>query len=416
MAGHDSLSTAADLADALGAGAGIVRLAPNWVPRTFGRPGGRLRLHPDDIRSLGAHRGAIVERWLASCIVADNGPLAPACEGLSWIVGANAQKDRTWLLKDAIAEAGEDFLGGATGVADQGWNVLTKFFDYADGLPFHLHQNDQQAASVGRAGKPEAHYFPAEMNPHPGSIPLAFLGLAPHVTKGDVRQRLERLAIGETRLTELSVAYRLRTGTGWDVPPGVLHGPGSLCTYEPQRASDVYSMFERVAGADVLPETAVWKDVPGEHLGDIDYLLDLIDWEQNVDPGFALKRFMLPVEIGPASQQVEAGYVDRWVVYRSPWFGAKELRVHPGREVIISEPGPHGLIVTAGHGTIGAHDVAAATCVRLGQLTSDELFVTDGAARAGVKYVNRSETDDLVVLRHFASAPVEADPGSGGRG
>jgi len=51
---------------ALNEGKGVVRLAPNWVPRSFCRPGRRLRLHPDDYFSLGLARGGIDERWFAS--------------------------------------------------------------------------------------------------------------------------------------------------------------------------------------------------------------------------------------------------------------------------------------------------------------------------------------------------------------
>ncbi|MGI6567413.1 MAG: hypothetical protein ACOX3I_08890 [Limnochordia bacterium] len=34
-------------------------------------------------------------------------------------------------------------------------------------------------------------------------------------------------------------------------------------------------------------------------------------------------------------------------------------------------------------------------------MTNDEVFVTYGAAREGVTIVNESETDDLVMLKHF---------------
>ena len=33
---------------ALEQGQGILRLAPTWVPRSFCRPGKRIKLHPDD--------------------------------------------------------------------------------------------------------------------------------------------------------------------------------------------------------------------------------------------------------------------------------------------------------------------------------------------------------------------------------
>jgi hypothetical protein len=34
-------------------GKGILRLAPNWVPRSFCIPGMRIKLHPDDYYALG---------------------------------------------------------------------------------------------------------------------------------------------------------------------------------------------------------------------------------------------------------------------------------------------------------------------------------------------------------------------------
>jgi hypothetical protein len=39
--------------------------------------------------------------------------------------------------------------------------------------------------------------------------------------------------------------------------------------------------------------------------------------------------------------------------------------------------------------------------IRFGQMTKDEVFVTDGAAKAGVKITNPSDVDPLVMLKHF---------------
>lgn len=54
-------------------GNGVLRLAPTWVPRSFCRPGKRIKLHPDDYYVLGLERGGIDERWLASTTRAGNG-------------------------------------------------------------------------------------------------------------------------------------------------------------------------------------------------------------------------------------------------------------------------------------------------------------------------------------------------------
>ena len=83
---------------ALDAGSGILRLAPNWVPRSFLHPGRRLKLHPDDLYALGADRGGIDERWFASTTAADNEG-APPDEGLSYVVFA----ENRFTLRDAIA-------------------------------------------------------------------------------------------------------------------------------------------------------------------------------------------------------------------------------------------------------------------------------------------------------------------------
>ena len=68
--------------DAVGDGAGILRLEPNWVPRSFMVPGRRLKLHPDDLYAYGGHRGGINERWFASTTKAANGPETGEFEGL----------------------------------------------------------------------------------------------------------------------------------------------------------------------------------------------------------------------------------------------------------------------------------------------------------------------------------------------
>ena len=71
---------------ALEQGRGILRLAPNWVPRSFCIPGRRIKLHPDDYYALGGERGGIDERWFSSTTPADNGPLTGEIEGLSEVV------------------------------------------------------------------------------------------------------------------------------------------------------------------------------------------------------------------------------------------------------------------------------------------------------------------------------------------
>src|SRR5574342_298941 len=135
------------LRGAVAAGEGLVRLAPCWVPRSFLMPGGRLKLHTDDLYALGAHRGGINERWFSSTTNADNGPGTPADEGLSYV---RLDDGRRFLLKDAVEQAGDLLLGNDVFEREKGWNLLCKFFDNMGPIPHHMHQDEGQAKLLGR--------------------------------------------------------------------------------------------------------------------------------------------------------------------------------------------------------------------------------------------------------------------------
>src|ERR1700757_1190109 len=92
---------------ALEAGEGILRLAPTWVPRSFLMPGRRIKLAPQEVYALGAHRGGIDERWFSSTTPAANEG-APPDEGLSYVV---QDGKRAFTLKDAIDTEGARLIG-----------------------------------------------------------------------------------------------------------------------------------------------------------------------------------------------------------------------------------------------------------------------------------------------------------------
>lgn len=384
---------------ALDQGRGIVRLAPNWVPRSFCVPGRRIKLHPDDYYALGGVRGGIDERWLSSTTPAQNGPLTGTDEGLSFIVVEDGGRTERLRLCDAIQELRGGILGDAFWELHRSWPVYTKFFDNQGALPHHVHHRDEHARLVGQLGKPEAYYFPPQLNNHGGDFPYTFFGFEPGTTREEVRETLVNFTRGDNKITNLSRAYRLDPGTGWDVPPGILHAPGSLCTYEPQKASDVYAMYQSVVGKQVVPEDLLWKDSPPERRGDFDYLIELLDWEANVDPNFVANHFMKPRPVRPAAEM--DGYVENWICYRNPAYSAKELTVLPGRTVTITDPGAYGVILVQGHGQLGVWEVDTPALIRFGQLTSDEYFVSEKAAREGVRIHNASATDPMVMLKLF---------------
>ncbi|HPO12501.1 MAG TPA: hypothetical protein PLI09_03580 [Candidatus Hydrogenedentes bacterium] len=386
---------------ALEQGKGIVRLTPTWVPRSFCVPGRRLKLHPDDYYALGGVRGGIDERWFSSTTPADNGPLTSPNEGLSFIVMENRGKTEKVLLRDAVAELKGALIGDRIWKKHGRWPMYSKFFDNKGALPHHIHHDDKHAGLVNQLGKPEAYYFPPQVNNHGGDFPYTFFGIQPGITKAQVREALVNYTQGDNKLTNLSAAYRLEPGTGWDVPPGVLHAPGSLCTYEPQKASDVFAMYQSLTGDSIVPEELLWKDTPLNRKGDFDYLIDVIDWEQNTDPDFAKKHFMRPKPVKPLKAMQAEGYIDQWICYKSTAFSAKELTILPGAKVTIKDAAAYGLIVMQGHGRMGVWDIESPALIRFGQLTSDEFFVSESAAKAGVIISNPSKTDPLVMLKHF---------------
>ncbi|MHC4666345.1 MAG: hypothetical protein ACYS9T_10380 [Planctomycetota bacterium] len=388
-------------ADAMEQGRGILRLVPAWVPRSFCVPGRRIKLHPHDYFALGGNRGGIDERWFSSTTPADNGPLTSPNEGLSFIVFEDGSTTRQMLLRDAVAELKDALIGERLWKQYGRWPMYSKYFDNQGPLPHHIHHRDEHAKLTGQMGKPEAYFFPSQANNHTGDFPYTFFGLKPGTTREEVRQCLADFSKGDNRITELSTAHRLEVDTGWDVPPGVLHAPGSLCTYEPQLASDVFALYESFTGDRVLPEELLWKDTPKEKVGDIEHLLDVIDWDLNLDPDFAAKRFMRPRPVRPVEEMEAEGYIENWVCYKSKAISAKQLTVLPGRSVTIKDSAAYGMIMLQGHGTMRVWEIETPTLIRFGQLTYDEFFVSEEAAKRGVKISNPSKTDPIVMLKHF---------------
>ncbi len=389
------------LNNALDAGKGILRLFPTWVPRIFCVPGKRMKLHPDDTYAFGAHRGGIDERWFASTVNAYNGPETLPDEGLSYIDFRDGGKEEKILLRDAVDEMGEELVGREVMEKHGGWLMFAKFFDNMGPLPHHLHQDDEAAAQVGLKGKPEGYYFPPQLNNHGGWFPYSFLGLNPGTTRDDIKRCLENWDKGDNGILYLSSAYKLKLGTGWDIPPGILHAPGSLLTYEPQRSSDVFAMFQSLVWDQVFSwDMLVWN-VPDKYKKDLDYIISLIDWDLNTDSDFVKNRFLEPKPVKPLAEMRKQGYEEYFIQYKSKYFGAKELTVHPGKSVTIKEDAAYGLIVVQGQGTFGDLAIESPALIRFGQMTNDELFVTARAAQEGVTVANTSDRDNLVLLKHF---------------
>jgi hypothetical protein len=398
---------ASSVRQVLEAAEGVLRLAPTWVPRSFLMPGRRLKLAPQDVYQLGAHRGGIDERWFASTTPAAN-ENREEDEGLSYVVKGNK---RVFTLADAIESEGERFVGPAIWKKYKRWPVYSKFFDNLGPIPHHMHQNDEQAAKVGQQGKPESYYFPPQLNNLGNNFPYTFFGLEPGTKKDDIFRCLKRWNEGDNGILNYSKAYRLEPGTGWLVPPCVLHAPGSLVTYEPQWGSDVFAMYQSMVEGRPVPWSLLVKDMPkkGKSDRDIEYYIEQLDWAANVNPKFKDSHYLEPVAVGGDPRE----YVDRWIVYGKvngqQLFTAKELTVMPGKKATIKDTGAYGLITVQGVGKINKHDLQTPAMIRYGELTEDEYFVTYEAARAGVTFENTG-TEPLVTLRYFGPDACPSAP------
>ena len=395
------------LDNALEAGQGLLRLVPNWVPRSFLHPGKRIKLHPDDYYAYGAHRGGIDERWFASTTDAAN-------EGRVWHEGQSfcSFQGSQFLLKEAVAEAGVRLIGKTLFGKYNRWPVYSKFFDNMGPIPHHMHQKFEHAALTGQEGKPEAYYFSPQYNNCDNHFPYTFFGLEPGTTKAQVRKCLEDWSKGDNGMLDLSKAYRLKRGSGWLVPPGVLHAPGSLCTYEPQWGSDVFGMYQSLVEGREVPWSLLVKDVPKDKHQDLDFIIEQLDWEKNVDEHFKDNTYLEPLvaDQGP-------GWVDRWIVYGlvdgQQLFSARELTVEPGAKCTLKDRGASGWITVQGKGRMGKLNLQTPAMIRFGEETEDEVYITAEAAQAGVEIENTG-SEPLVGLRYFgpdthASVPKVGD-------
>ena len=364
---------------ALDAGGGLLRLEPSWVPRSFMVPGRRLKLHPDDVYALGGHRGGINERWFSSTTNADNGPGTPQDEGLSYVRLGDGTR---FLLKDAVDQAGDLLLGKDVMEREKGWNLLCKFFDNlgADPAP---HAPERRAGQAARPqGQARGLLLPAAIQRDVQQLPVHLHGPRAGDDEGgraplprELEPRRQRHHLPVARLPPRA-RHRLADR------PGILHAPGSLVTYEPQVNSDVFAMYESEVDGRIVPWDLLVKDVLPEHHKDLDYIVDMLDWDANTNPNFGAdnKRFPKPVASGSPK---DAGCQELWVCYGTDWYSAKELTVQPKRTVTIKDSAAYGIIVTQGYGRFGKLPVSTPSMIRFGQMTEDELFVSAAAAAEG---------------------------------
>ena len=380
------------------AGKGILQLTPTWVPRGFNEPGHRLRLHPDDYYALGMNRGGICERWLGSITKALNGPETGETEGMSYVLADKKTKEKI-LLSEFVDELGSSLIGETLMEKYGTWPVFAKLYDYDKPLFHHLHLTEERANKIGMHGKPEAYYFPPQYNSsYLGRFPLTYFGFDPSTTKEEVMDCLKNYDVKDTRITELSRAYRIKSGTGWYTPAGVIHAPASVVTFEPQWNSDVNTIMENVTMGEVNPHNLLTDCAPEEEKNDLDAIFAQIDWEESTRPDYKETYFRMP-KIKTESNRA----IEKWIAYANDFVAAKEVTILPGQTYTLTDQAAYGAVITQGHGTFGCFECEAPGLLHFDDISGDEFFVSEKAAKNGVIVKNTSSYESLVILQNYAN-------------
>lgn len=373
------------LLDELKKNDGILKLNPAWVARNFIPPGKRLGL-PESEYNLGA-RGGICERWIGSTTNADNAVSVPD-EGLSFIALNNDQK---LTLKDAVEQCGELIMGKRYSAAYKGLGRLAKIFDYADRLPYHIHQMQKHASLVGRNSKDEAYYFPE-------GIPMGkhgetFFGVHPYITREKRYDLLLPHLVDwkDDGILEHAFAYKQFEGDGFQVPSGITHAPGSALTIELQEDSDVFAMMQAKVGDTFISKELLFKDVrkeDREKFGE-SIILEMINWELSGDPEFYKNRHTPPKLFNRSGKSREY-----WIFYNTNKFSGKKLYVAPGEKYISKDYGVYNILVWKGKGIFGAIDIEG------GSFGKDELLITHDRAVNETEIINTGN-EDLEIFKFF---------------
>lgn len=365
---------------------GILRLKPAWVARDFLQCGKRLGLKEEDY-DVG-ERGWISERWLASTTKVDNFKRL-ANEGLSFINFDN--EDLT--LKESIELSGEIIMGKDYYQNHKTLGKLAKIYDFADRLPLHYHQMEKDAKLVGQNPKEEAYYFPEGFEP--GPHPETFFGVHPYIAEQKNYDILLPYLINwdSDLILKNSRAFLNVQGEGFQLPSGVLHGPGTAVTIELQEESDVSAMVQALVAGKIISKELLFKDIRKEDRKKYGekIILGQINWEICGDPFFYENRHLVPRLIHETKQESGEEY---WIFYNTNKFSGKKLVIKPNMVYKSIDSGVYNVFVLKGKGNFDGKHIEA------GNFYYDELLITHEKAVSPL-FIKNESREPLVLLKFF---------------
>ena len=302
----------------------------------FLHPGRRIKLHPGRLvrlrRQPRRHRRALVRQHHRS---GQRRPRAGRRAELLLVRRASGS-----LLRDAVAEAGAaaDRQGDVRTSTSAGRSTRSSSTTWGRSRTTCTRASSRPSSSARKAS-PRATTSRRSTTTSATTSPTRSWASSP----ARPRPRSASAWRTGTRATTASSISRRPTackpGTGWLIPPGVLHAPGSLCTYEPQWGSDVFGMYQSIVEGRDVPWSLLVKDMPKEKHQDLDFIVEPARLGEERRPALQGHNYLEPIVDKTRSGQ---GYIDKWIVYGTvdgeQLFSAKELTVEPGAKCTHQGP------------------------------------------------------------------------------
>ena len=104
-----------------------------------------------------------------------------------------------------------------------------------------------------------------------------------------------------------------------------------------------------------LPALLSPESIPPESRFDLDFLVEQLDWEGNLDTHFRDHHYLESI---PVADSESEGWMDKWVTYGKfdgqELFTAKETTLMPGVKTTIKDGGAYGATCVDGKGPVRA--------------------------------------------------------------
>ena len=256
-------------------------------------PGRRIKLAPQDIYAYGAHRGGIDERWFASTT---RPPTRTARPTRGSATSSDDGKRAFTLARRRRPGRRDARSASRSGTSTSAGRSTASSSTTSGRSRTTCTRTTQQAALVGQQGKPESYYFPPQLNALGNNFPYTFFGLEPGTTKAGHRPLPGALERGRQRHPQL-LARPIACSpapAGWcrraSCTPPARSSPTSR-----SGVRDVFGMYQSLVEGRPVPWACWSRTCPTEKHHDLDYLVEQLDWEANVNPSFKDSHYLEPI-------------------------------------------------------------------------------------------------------------------------